>query len=76
MLRTQSIKLLNPFFETFCKSSISVYHILNRSVVTKIEPNSKGPNVVFIDGARTPFLVSGTDFKDFKPYELQKHAVL
>lgn len=39
--------------------------------------NSKlSRNVVLIDGVRTPFLKSYTDYKDMLAYELQRHAVL
>lgn len=37
---------------------------------------STGNSIVFVDGVRTPFLQSGTDYKDMLSYELQKHAVL
>ncbi|TVR82802.1 MAG: acetyl-CoA C-acyltransferase [Chitinophagaceae bacterium] len=33
------------------------------------------PKVVFIDGVRTPFLKSGTDYQDLMSYQLGAHAI-
>lgn len=39
--------------------------------------NKQGrPNIVFVDGVRTPFVQSGTVFKNLMPHELQKTALL
>lgn len=76
MLRTQSVKILNPLFDLLSRTSVPLNHVVNRTVVTKVESIPKGPNVVLIDGARTPFVISGTDFKDQFAYELQRHALL
>eukprot|EP00005_Dracoamoeba_jomungandri_P006234 CAMPEP_0174261320 /NCGR_PEP_ID=MMETSP0439-20130205/11361_1 /TAXON_ID=0 /ORGANISM="Stereomyxa ramosa, Strain Chinc5" /LENGTH=465 /DNA_ID=CAMNT_0015345775 /DNA_START=9 /DNA_END=1406 /DNA_ORIENTATION=+ len=32
-------------------------------------------NVVLVDAARTPFLMSGTNFKDLRAYDLARHAI-
>lgn len=34
-----------------------------------------GENVVLLDGVRTPFLMSGTDYNNLMPHELAKHAL-
>uniref|UniRef100_A0A914XNA2 acetyl-CoA C-acyltransferase n=1 Tax=Plectus sambesii TaxID=2011161 RepID=A0A914XNA2_9BILA len=34
------------------------------------------PNIVFVDGVRTPFVLSGTVYKDLMPHDLQKTALL
>lgn len=34
-----------------------------------------GENVVLLDGVRTPFLMSGTDYNKLMPHELAKHAL-
>ncbi|KAJ8962506.1 hypothetical protein NQ318_000896 [Aromia moschata] len=34
-----------------------------------------GENVVLVDGVRTPFLMSGTDYASLMPHELAKHAL-
>jgi len=35
-----------------------------------------GKNIVFIDGVRTPFLQSGTDFQKLMPHDLARYALL
>ena len=32
-------------------------------------------NVVLVEGVRTPFLMSGTDYKDLMPHDLQRAAL-
>ena len=34
-----------------------------------------GKNMVLVDGVRTPFLTSGTDYKDLMPHDLQRYAL-
>ncbi|XP_073995875.1 mitochondrial trifunctional protein beta subunit isoform X2 [Rhodnius prolixus] len=34
-----------------------------------------GKNIVFVDGVRTPFLMSGTDYAKLMPHELARHAL-
>jgi len=34
-----------------------------------------GKNMVLVDGVRTPFLPSGTDYKDLMPHDLQRYAL-
>lgn len=64
--------------------------IRNTSLATKLVKNNvqslsttvssakkrSGKDIVIIDGARTPYAMSGTVYKDLMAYELQKHAVL
>lgn len=35
-----------------------------------------GKNIVFVDGVRTPFLMSGTDYSNLMAHELARHALL
>lgn len=35
-----------------------------------------GKNIVFIDGVRTPFLLSGTDYQKLMPHDLLRYALL
>lgn len=35
-----------------------------------------GKNIVFVDGVRTPFLLSGTDYASLMPHELAKEALM
>uniref|UniRef100_A0A0K0F731 acetyl-CoA C-acyltransferase n=1 Tax=Strongyloides venezuelensis TaxID=75913 RepID=A0A0K0F731_STRVS len=47
-----------------------------RNFTSKKDLSKKGlPNVVFVDGVRTPFAVSGTLFKDMMSVDLQRHAL-
>ena len=32
-------------------------------------------NMVLVDGVRTPFLMSGTDYKNLMPHDLQRYAL-
>jgi len=34
-----------------------------------------GRNIVLVDGVRTPFLTSGSDYKDMMPHDLQREAI-
>uniref|UniRef100_A0A0K0EJT4 acetyl-CoA C-acyltransferase n=1 Tax=Strongyloides stercoralis TaxID=6248 RepID=A0A0K0EJT4_STRER len=47
-----------------------------RNFASKKDLSKKGlPNVVFVDGVRTPFATSGTVFKDMMAVDLQRHAL-
>uniref|UniRef100_A0A0N4ZV90 acetyl-CoA C-acyltransferase n=1 Tax=Parastrongyloides trichosuri TaxID=131310 RepID=A0A0N4ZV90_PARTI len=47
-----------------------------RNFGSKKDLSKKGlPNVVFIDGVRTPFAVSGTVYKDMMAVDLQRHVL-
>lgn len=35
-----------------------------------------GKNIVLVDGVRTPFLMSGTDYSKLMPHELARHSLL
>jgi len=39
------------------------------------KPPNQG-NIVLVDGVRTPFLLSGTDYAKLMPHELARHALL
>lgn len=38
--------------------------------------SSNRPNIVLVDGVRTPFLMSGTTYKNLMPHDLAKNALL
>lgn len=38
--------------------------------------NATGQNIVLVDGVRTPFLMSGTDYSKLMPHELARHSLL
>lgn len=54
--------------------SICSSGIYNKEV--KLRSNSNLKNVVLVEGVRTPFLVSGTDYNNMMPHDLQRHAFL
>lgn len=39
-------------------------------------PDKTGKNIVLVDGVRTPFLMSGTDYSKLMPHELARQALL
>ncbi|KAI4478371.1 hypothetical protein M0804_012025 [Polistes exclamans] len=47
---------------------------INKNYTTKYDSNSK--NIVFVDGVRTPFLQSGTQYKNLLSYDLARHSLL
>lgn len=38
--------------------------------------NAGAKNIVLVDGVRTPFLMSGTDYKSLMPHDLQRYAMI
>lgn len=42
----------------------------------KFDNAKYGKNIVLVEGVRTPFAQSGTDYNDLDTYELQRHALL
>lgn len=42
----------------------------------KSVPDKTGKNIVLVDGVRTPFLLSGTDYSKLMPHDLARHALL
>lgn len=41
----------------------------------KTLPDKTGKNIVLVDGVRTPFLLSGTDYSKMMAYDLAKHSL-
>ena len=50
-------------------------NISTGTVGYKFDNARYGKNIVLVEGVRTPFLISGTDYKDLLGYELQKEAI-
>lgn len=42
----------------------------------KTVKDKTGKNIVFVDGVRTPFLMSGTEYSNLMSHELARHALL
>ncbi|XP_078036738.1 mitochondrial trifunctional protein beta subunit isoform X2 [Augochlora pura] len=47
--------------------------VINKSYATK---NNGTKNIVYVDGVRTPFLQSGTTYKNLMSYDLARHALV
>lgn len=41
----------------------------------KWDTSKHGKNIVLVEGVRTPFTMSSTDYNDLQPYELQRMAI-
>lgn len=50
--------------------SLGIHNNQKKTLASK-----SGENVVLLDGVRTPFLMSGTDYSSLMPHELAKHAL-
>ena len=60
-----------------CVRAFSVSAAHNGPVATKSKKTLARPglkNIVLVDGVRTPFLVSGTDYQKLMPHDLVRHA--
>lgn len=61
---------------------MTVKNLSVRCLATQAAPKSKavqdktGKNIVFVDGIRTPFLPSGTDYNKLMPHELARHTLM
>jgi len=50
---------------------------LSTSVSREAKANNAGSkNIVLVDGVRTPFLMSSTDYKSLMPHDLQRYALI
>lgn len=58
---------------TICSSSVS--YVQNKTPKAS-QPSPGLKNVVLVEGVRTPFLVSGTNYNDLMAHDLQRHALL
>lgn len=70
-------ELIFSFFFYFvgCLRAFSVGTQLNAKS-TKTVPDRTGKNIVLVDGVRTPFLQSFTDYTGLMPHELARQALL
>jgi len=64
---------LNTSISNFCIFSLGRYLAGNAD---KQLSRPGGKNIVFIEGVRTPFLQSGTDFQKLMPHDLARYALL
>ena len=75
--RDTLIKLSSiPF--TMLRSRILSKHLIQCGSVRSLAASTTSgrKNIVLIDGVRTPFLNSGTDYADVMAYDLQRNALL
>lgn len=61
--------------------SISIAPVYNASAAAAAQPKAKSlarsnvKNIVLVEGVRTPFLQSGTQYKNLMPHDLARHAL-
>ncbi|CAK9795181.1 Trifunctional enzyme subunit beta, mitochondrial [Anthophora quadrimaculata] len=70
--------LKNSFLikEGFTKYGATVNYLrINKSYATKSN-NAAAKNIVYIDGVRTPFLQSGTSYKNLMAYDLARQSLV
>lgn len=74
-LRTNVIKNV---FNHFGTSNIGARALsVSPQVLSKKSlPDRTGKNIVLVDGVRTPFLLSGTDYSHLMPHDLAKQALI
>ncbi|KAL1115345.1 hypothetical protein AAG570_007375, partial [Ranatra chinensis] len=54
-----------------CLCTTDVVHSPRKTLKDKT-----GKNIVLVDGVRTPFLMSGTDYANLMPHQLARHALI
>ncbi|XP_019876806.1 trifunctional enzyme subunit beta, mitochondrial [Aethina tumida] len=56
------------------KLGVRAFSVGNQLNQKKAKP-TPGQNIVLVDGVRTPFLLSGTEYSKFMPHDLATHAL-
>lgn len=70
------IKAARPTFSAKFDTARRALSVGAASQQKKTLPDKTGKNVVLVDGVRTPFLVSFTDYAKMMPHELARHSLL
>jgi len=69
--------LSRAWSSSYNQASLLVARGLTTSSSLQAKANNVGPkNLVLVDGVRTPFLMSGTDYKSLMPHDLQRYALI
>ena len=71
-LASPAINLTSKFFAR----SICCSNVCQKEAKPTVKSPSGLKNVVLVDGIRTPFLMSGTDYNNIMAHDLQRHALL
>lgn len=58
------------------RNAIQCFSTTNAAFQKKTLADKSGKNVVLVDGVRTPFLLSGTDYSKLMPHDLARHSLL
>ncbi|XP_040169956.1 trifunctional enzyme subunit beta, mitochondrial [Anopheles arabiensis] len=61
---------------TLAKTALRSISTSNTVYEPRRLPDKTGKNVVLVDGVRTPFLTSGSDYSKLMPHELARHSLL
>ncbi|CAH1393327.1 unnamed protein product [Nezara viridula] len=72
--------LVNNFARSSLPQAINVSRCIS-TAPTVLSPRKSikdrtGKNIVFVDGVRTPFLLSGTDYAKMMPHEVARHSLM
>lgn len=68
----RNISRIEQGFKNYGAISQSYGIVTNRNYAT----NQPSKNIVFVDGVRTPFLQSGTQYKKLLAYDIARHSLL
>ena len=66
-------------FSVTSKAQMWVKPTLVRALSAQAAPaasSKRGKNLVLVDGVRTPFQMSSTNFKELMPHDLQREALV
>lgn len=69
----KNASLLKQGFDKYEAAKCSVIALSHKTYTTK--SNDPAKNIVFIDGVRTPFLQSGTTYKNLMAYDLARESL-
>jgi len=75
VLRSGGSSALSIFSRQQCLRCFSVSASKDAEAGKKSLGKQGGRNIVLVEGVRTPFLVSGTDYKDLMPHDLARGAL-
>lgn len=69
------IKVLSKELELFYNEEEFLHFLFMVSLTVSGRPKTGGKNIVLVEGVRTPFLQSGTTYKDLMPHDLARTAL-
>ncbi|KAH9491437.1 hypothetical protein Btru_032167 [Bulinus truncatus] len=73
LVRRSSVSIFTPGLRSVAATCSYSSAVQTKSKKTLSKPNVK--NIVLVEGVRTPFLLSGTTYKNLMPHDLATHAM-